>query len=168
MVVEIGKRNLFAVCHEVNRSILCAPPARILLRASSIQPDGKLLYLNLYFPYIISSSGRLFSLSKVKNGIYECKLKKIENPQTEEEIANNKVYNILKSAKESGKKDSFLPCGKDREFGYASRVQFFSKVLENVDDFFIEEDGSLSNPFYIIQLLLIKLIYNFYNNIQKY
>ena len=30
-------------------------------------------------------------------------LKKIENPQTEEEIANNKVYNILKSAKESGK-----------------------------------------------------------------
>ena len=30
-------------------------------------------------------------------------IKKIENPQTEEEIANNKVYNILKSAKESGK-----------------------------------------------------------------
>ena len=30
-------------------------------------------------------------------------LKKIENPQTEEEIANNKVYNILKYAKESGK-----------------------------------------------------------------
>ena len=30
-------------------------------------------------------------------------LKKIETPQTEEEIANNKVYNILKSAKESGK-----------------------------------------------------------------
>ena len=30
-------------------------------------------------------------------------LKKIENPQTEEEISNNKVYNILKSAKESGK-----------------------------------------------------------------
>ena len=28
-------------------------------------------------------------------------LKKIENPQTEEEIANNKVYNILKSAKSS-------------------------------------------------------------------
>lgn len=53
------------------------------------------------------------------------------------------------TAKESGKKDSFLPCGKDREFGYASRVQFFSKVLEDVDDFSIEEDGSLSNPFYI-------------------
>ena len=30
-------------------------------------------------------------------------IKKIENPQTEEEIANNKVYNILKTAKESGK-----------------------------------------------------------------
>ena len=31
------------------------------------------------------------------------KITKIENPQTEEDIANNKVYNILKSAKESGK-----------------------------------------------------------------
>ena len=31
------------------------------------------------------------------------KIIKIENPQTEEDIANNKVYNILKSAKESGK-----------------------------------------------------------------
>jgi len=30
-------------------------------------------------------------------------IKKVENPQTEEEIANNKVYNILKTAKESGK-----------------------------------------------------------------
>ena len=30
-------------------------------------------------------------------------IKKIDNPQTEEEIANNKVYNILKTAKESGK-----------------------------------------------------------------
>ncbi len=30
-------------------------------------------------------------------------IKKIENPQTEEEIANNKVYSILKTAKESGK-----------------------------------------------------------------
>ena len=30
-------------------------------------------------------------------------IKKVENPQTEEEIANNKVYNILKAAKESGK-----------------------------------------------------------------
>ena len=30
-------------------------------------------------------------------------IKKIENPKTEEEIANNKVYNILKKAKESGK-----------------------------------------------------------------
>ena len=30
-------------------------------------------------------------------------IKKIENPKTEEEIANNKVYNILKKAKENGK-----------------------------------------------------------------
>ena len=30
-------------------------------------------------------------------------IKKIENPKTEEEIANNKVYNILKRAKENGK-----------------------------------------------------------------
>ena len=30
-------------------------------------------------------------------------IKKIENPKTEEEIANNKVYTILKSAKEKGK-----------------------------------------------------------------
>ncbi len=30
-------------------------------------------------------------------------IKKIENPQTEEDIANNKVYSILKTAKESGK-----------------------------------------------------------------
>ena len=30
-------------------------------------------------------------------------IKKVENPQTEEEITNNKVYNILKTAKEAGK-----------------------------------------------------------------
>lgn len=30
-------------------------------------------------------------------------IKRIENPKTEEEIANNKVYDILKSAKDSGK-----------------------------------------------------------------
>ena len=29
-------------------------------------------------------------------------IKKIDNPQTEEEIANNKVYNILKTAKGVG------------------------------------------------------------------
>ena len=65
VVVEIGKRNLFAVCHEVNRSFLCAPPARILLRASSIQPDGKLLYLNLYFPYIVSFLKTITTMKKI-------------------------------------------------------------------------------------------------------
>lgn len=67
VVVEIRKRNLFAVCHEVNRSFLCAPPARILLRASSIQPDGKLLYLNLYFPYIVSFLKTITTMKKIYN-----------------------------------------------------------------------------------------------------
>ena len=61
---------------------------------------GSMILIDLFLKYNCNDKAE----NKKEEGKKKAKeIKKIENPKTEEEIANNKVYNILKKAKENGK-----------------------------------------------------------------